>query len=428
MNTTEIIVKSLEKLGIGAWILTDVTEETAELFFVKKQLDTRRIKDTHKYKVTVYRDETQGETKLRGCTDTEILSSDTAEEIEKKLTDAYFAAQFAYNPYYDLPDAVQAPLVEKTGALAEVPLAESAGKMIEALFAPDNRPDAFLNSAEIFVIRNLTAIRTSEGTDVSYTSAKVKGEYVVQCLEPEDVEMYHSFAYDECDAEALTKQVAESLDFVVDRAKAQKILKSGKYDLILCGEQLAEVLTYYGQRSHAQMLVSHYSTWKPGDAVQGETVTGEKLDLTFCATRPYNDEGIPMKDMSLIREGKLENIHGSTQFCRYLGVAPTGTYSKLRCENAGTESFADMKKKPCLWAVTFSDFQMDAMSGHFGGEIRLAYLIDGEKAVPVTGGSINGSILESQADLAFSTDRFTASNYEGPYAVKMKDISVAGCD
>lgn len=128
MNTTEIIVRSLEKLGIGAWILTDVTEETAELFFVKKQLDTRRIKDTHKYKVTVYRDETQGETKLRGCTDTEILSSDTAEEIEKKLTDAYFAAQFAYNPYYDLPDAVQAPLVEKTGALAEAPLAESAGK------------------------------------------------------------------------------------------------------------------------------------------------------------------------------------------------------------------------------------------------------------------------------------------------------------
>ena len=428
MNTTEIIIQSLEKLNIKAWSLVDVTEETAELFFVKKQLDTRRIKDTHKYKVTVYRDDQQGETKLRGCTDTEILSSDTAEEVEKKLTDAYFAAQFAYNPYYDLPDAVKAPLIEKTGALAEAPLAESAGKMIEALFAPDNRNDAFLNSAEIFVIRNLVSIRTSEGTDVSYTSAKVKGEYVVQCLEPEDVEMYHSFSYDECDAEALTKQVAESLDFVVDRAKAQKILKSGKYDLVLCGEQLAEVLTYYGQRAHAQMLFSHYSTWKPGDAVQGETVTGEKLDLTLCATRPYNEEGIPMKDMPLIREGNLKNIHGSNQFCRYLGVTPTGTYSKIRCENAGSESFAEMKKKPCLWAVTFSDFQMDAMSGHFGGEIRLAYLIDGEKTVPVTGGSVNGSILESQADLTFSTDRFTSSEYEGPYAVKMKNINVAGCD
>ena len=85
-----------------------------------------------------------------------------------------------------------------------------------------------------------------------------------------------------------------------------------------------------------------------------------------------------------------------------------------------------MKKTPCLWAVTFSDFQMDAMSGHFGGEIRLAYLIDGDTITPVTGGSVNASILEAQKNLTFSTERYTSASYEGPYAMRLTGVSIAG--
>ncbi len=71
---------------------------------------------------------------------------------------------------------------------------------------------------------------------------------------------------------------------------------------------------------------------------------------------------------------------------------------------------------------------MDSFSGHFGGEIRLAYLIDGEKAIPVTGGSVNGSILEAQKDIVFSTDRFKSENYSGPYAMMLHGVAVAGTD
>ena len=80
-----------------------------------------------------------------------------------------------------------------------------------------------------------------------------------------------------------------------------------------------------------------------------------------------------------------------------------------------------------LWAVAFSDFQMDHMSGHFGGEIRLAYLIEADGTVtPVTGGSVNGSILEAQRSLVFSQERYLTAAYDGPYAVRLKDVSVAG--
>lgn len=66
------------------------------------------------------------------------------------------------------------------------------------------------------------------------------------------------------------------------------------------------------------------------------------------------------------------------------------------------------------------------MSGHFGGEIRLAYLIEDGKVTPVTGGSVNGSILEAQKDLIFSTERYTTAQYDGPYAVRLKNVSIAG--
>ena len=236
--------------------------------------------------------------------------------------------------------------------------------------------------------------------------------------------MYHAFSYDALDEEALSKKVAESLVFVCDRARASRTLESGNYDIVLSGNALPTLLSYYESRSSASMLYAKYSSWSVGDDVQ-KAAQGEKLSLTMCATVPYDGEGIAMQDLPLLADGKLLSVHGSNRFCRYLGVKPTGSYSKMRCDN-GTVSFDVLKASPCLWVVAFSDLQMDEFSGHFGGEIRLAYLIEDGKVTPVTGGSVNGSLIDSQADLTFSTDRYCTSEYDGPYAVRMRNISIAG--
>ena len=78
--------------------------------------------------------------------------------------------------------------------------------------------------------------------------------------------------------------------------------------------------------------------------------------------------------------------------------------------------------------VAFSDFQTDDFTGNFGGEIRLGYLCDGKKVVPVTGGSVNGKLADAQNCLVFSTDRYRTAEYEGPYALLVKNVSVAGTD
>lgn len=426
----ERIKSALERCGISLWRINERVDETTELFFVKKQLDTRRTKDVRKYEVTVFRDveAKDGGKPGRGFTSIPVLPSMDGQQLEEELKGAYYAAQFAANPYFDLPDPVQAPMVEEAGELAQAPLARSAGKMARALFGPDVHEDAFVNSAELFVWRVCRRILSSEGTDVSFVNSGVDGEFVVQCKEPEDVEIHNQFEYDALDEEALSAKVAEALTFVRDRARAKRVLKSGKYDLILSGNAVMEVLSYYRDRSAAGMVYPKYSTWKPGDDVQ-EEAAGERLALTLRAFHPYSPEGIPTgEDLPLLEDGKLLAWHGPNRFCRYLGVKPTGNYQKIACGN-GTVPFEELKKGPCLWAVTFSDFQMDAMSGHFGGEIRLAYLIEADGTVtPVTGGSVNGSILEAQKDLTFSTDRYLTAWYDGPYAVRLSGVSVAGTE
>ncbi len=423
----ERIKRLLEEAGISEYSVYAFWERTAELFFVKRQLDTRRIKDVEKYVVTVYRiGEKDGE-KQRAATDVTVLAADSDAEIVKALKDAYFAAQFAMNPYYELPDPVQAPMQEAHGRLHEQAPEQSAGETAEALFAADCESDAFLNSAEIFVMQKRARVINSRGTDVSWTEAEVKGEYVVQAKEPEDVELYRDFCFTDPETAALTAHVKEALMFVRDRARAQRILKSGNYDLILTDENVMMTLWFYGDRTEAAMIYPGYSTWKVGDDVQGETV-GERLNITLRALAPYSKEGIPMRDRKLIENGVLRNVHGRNRFCRYLGAEPTGDYRKFSCDNAGTMSFEEMKNRSCLWAVTFSGFEMDAFSGHFAGEIRLAYLIENGKMTPVTGGSINGIILDAQKDFTFSTDRYAEIGYDGPYAVLLKNVAVAGTD
>ena len=423
----ERIKRLLKEAGISDYIIYGYTERTAELFFVKRQLDTRRLKDVEKFNVTVFRTAEKDGTKLRAFTGATVLAADSDAEIVKALKDAYFAAQFAMNPYYELPDPVTAPTVEAHGRLAEQAPEQSAGEMADALFKADCDKDAFLNSAEVFAIRRRVHVVSSRGTDVSWTEAEIKGEYVVQAKEPEDVELYRDFCFTELETEALTTQAKEALMFVRDRAHAQRILKSGNYDLLLTGENVMMTLWFYGDRAEASMIYPGYSAWKVGDDVQGETV-GERINITLRALAPYSREGIPMRDRKLLENGVLKCVHGSNRLCRYLGAEPTGDYRKFSCDNPGTMTFQDMQKRPCLWAVTFSGFEMDPFSGHFGGEIRLAYLIEDGRMTPVTGGSVNGILLDAQKDLTFSTDRYTEIGYDGPYAILLKNVAVAGTD
>ncbi len=421
----DIILNALKKNEIAAYMIRKTETESAELYFIKKELDMRRLKNTVSYEVTVYRDFEKNGKKMRGFCAAKVFPQMSAGEVEKAVADAYYAASFADNPYFGLPAGSSQAHITLPGRLASMPMEQAAEAFAESLYAADCREDAWINTAEFFVHKHTISICNSEGIDVSYTRGEAKGEFVVQCTQPQDVEQYQNFAYNDLDTEALTAQVKEALDMVVARAHATNAPAKGRYDVILSGKSMRTIFSFYAARANAQRVYPGYSKYQKGTKVQGEQVSGERVNMTLKATAPYAYEGIPMKDLELIKDGELQALYGNVRFSSYLGIQPTGLYEAYKVEN-GSKSMEELKSTPYLHVVTFSDFQMNAFSGNFGGEIRLAYLYDGEKVTPVTGGSINGNFLELQSNIVFSKELYKDSRYEGPLAVRFCNVPVAG--
>lgn len=421
----EKILQAIRKFEIKTYRVVEESTEGAELYFIKKDLDMRRRKKVASSNVVIYRDFEDNGKKMRGSANIQIFPEMTQEDVDKAVSGAYYAASFVKNPYYELVEGKKEDKILVESSLQGKSLEEIGNGFVEALYSVDNGKEAFINSAEFFMSKTSTAIYNSEGVDVSYEKNSVSGEFIVQCITPQDVEQYQDFAYDDFDTEALKKQAKEALEMVQQRAQATEAPEKGNYRLLLSGKEVGALMDLYLERACVSMIYPGYSTYKKGMKVQGETVQGETLNLTLHASEPYSKEGIPMKDISLIKNGELETIYGGTQFSYYLGVAPTGMYNAVHLDN-GTKSFEEMKKEPYLHVVSFSDFSMDSFSGYFGGEIRLAYLYDGEKVTPVTGGSVSGNLLELQKNIVFSTERYKNKDYDGPFAVEFQNVAVAG--
>lgn len=419
------IIDILKSEGIEKFLINKTEKSSSELFFIKKSLDVRRTKKVTNYNMMVYRDIEKDGTKLRGSAAVSIFPTMTDEEIKKTIKDAYYAAQFAANPFYEL---VQGDGVAAVDSSVAPKSADDAVKaMAKALYSVDTDNEAFINSAEFFAVNETVRVVNSDGVDVSFNKFDLNGEFVTQCKTEEDVELHYSFDYDKVDEKSIADKAAEGIKAAKDRSVAKRCLKSGSYDVILSGEELETVLTYYTDKANSAYIYPKYSDYSVGKEIQGKEVKGESLNITCIATEPYSEEGIKMSDLNLVENGVLKAIQGNSRFAQYLGIEPTGMYKKIKLE-AGTKSLEEMKKKPYLQVEKFSDFQMDMFTGHFGGEIRLAYFFDGEKLTKVTGGSVNGIITEAHKNLVFSTEKYSDSSYEGPLAVRIENVAVAGSE
>ena len=209
------------------------------------------------------------------------------------------------------------------------------------------------------------------------------------------------------------------------RAQAEKSPENGTCDVIISGQDLRELLEFFLERANAGAIYPKYSDYKIGTKAQGENIEGDALTIDLSSTVPYNSEGISIKDRRLLEKGEVKSIVGNSRFCYYLGVEPTGMYDTLKVEK-GKVSLEEMKKKECLHCVNFSGLEVDYMTGDFGSEVRLGFLCKDGKETPVTHFSISGNLYDVVGKLTLSSDGFRESGYDGPFAVRIPGLSVAG--
>lgn len=424
----------LEALDINEYKIIETKTDSNELFYVKKDLDMERTKTVQHFKVTVYKNIEQDGIKYTGSSEFNIHPTMEDEEIRKAINDATFSAGFVKNEYYELPEANKENVCSTKSQFSSMELEKWMPKLTEALYANDTEEKGGINSAEIFLERIYTRVVTSKGTDVSYEKYNGMIEFITTWREEheEEIELYKMLTFSDYDPEYIKNSVKERIELAKERTRAKQMPPSGKYKIILTGSDVVEVFSYYVNAANAATVYDKISNYKIGDSVQGDKVSGDLLNLTLDPTLsnsaysvPIDDDGLALHKTAVIENGKLMTYHGSFRYNYYLQNKPTGTIKNVVVA-AGSKSVKEMRKGPYIELAAFSDFQMDSITGDFGGEIRLGWYCDGNTRVPITGGSLSGNIKKVHSNMHFSKELQKVDHFYGPKSIEMYDLTIAG--
>lgn len=421
----EIILKVLKKNNIDEYIITETEKDGVELYLIKKDLDMNRKKDTTIYTLTVFRKIKDGEEVLKGDSTVIIYPSMDEGEIEEIIKSTYYAASFVKNKVYEIPKGYSGEIVVKKNKLSDLSLDEIALRTKNALYKYDNFEKGFINSAEIFVTKVKKRIITSKGADASYEKCSINGEFITQWVENQDVEIYNSFSYEDLEEEELSLKAKEAIENTGYRDKSQKAPKTGNYDVILSGDNVQTIFSYYLDNSLTSMVYQKYSKFNVGDNIQGNEIKGDKIGITITSSVPFSNEGIELKNHVLIEDGVLKTLYGSYKFAEYLGLEPIGDHDGA-IVNGGKTSFEEMFKDGNLKILRFSDFQMDTLTGDFYGEIRLALLKQGNNIIPLTGGSMSANIKDVQENIILSKELQRDGAFTLPLGIKFSNVKISG--
>jgi predicted Zn-dependent protease len=419
--------------GVSDWKLVERRVEARELFFVGREPDMHRSKAVRHLGLTVYRDFEEGGTPYRGEVRISLHPEASPAELSRWIEQAVFAAGQVRNEPFPLVEPSGAQPAPPESRFSQRPLTEWLAPLSEALLDHEAVEGARVNSVELFLNHVETRILNSRGVDVSYSGFEGYVELIVEAAGPTgEVELYREIRFSDYEPDRLRAEVVSELELARDRAAAEPMPLLKRADVILRGEPVRELLRYYLTQSAAESIYNNISRFKAGDCLQGETVRGDRLTIRgepylpgSPASSPWDGDGFPLAGTAILQGGVLRRIWGSPRFCHYLGVEPTGALPNTRVE-AGSRSLEEMRGGAALEAVVFSDFHSDPITGDFGGEVRLAYLLDGRRRRPVSGGSISGNLKALHGEMYLSREQERRGSFEGPRAVQLFGVSVTG--
>lgn len=421
--------------NIDGYKIVENKTQANELFFVKKNIDMDRAKDVHHFKVTVYKDIEENGQKYRGSATMNIHPTMNDAEIEMVINDAIFAAKYAKNPFYPLVKQTSEYKKMECSRFSKESLPYWINEVTRAVYKNDNYEQGGINSCEIFLNKVYTHIVNSEGVDAESVEYKCMVEFITTWKEAgEEVELYKCLNFSELDAEGIAEEVDNMINICREKAKAKKTPSLEKASVLFTGEAVKDLFSFYYAKSNAISVHKNESTWKIGDRIQGEEVSGDLITMTIdpflknsTASGSFDEDGFPLKPVTIIKNGVLKRYIADNRFAYYLNVEPTGNISNM-VVCGGSKSVDELKKEPYIETAAFSDFTVDELTGDFCGEIRLAWYFDGKNIIPVTGGSISGNINELQNKMFLSKEVEKHNNFEGPKAVKLFKVIVSGIE
>ena len=231
------------------------------------------------------------------------------------------------------------------------------------------------------------------------------------------------------DREQLTRDLTEMLTCGRDRLVTVPTPALQKADVVFSTDPALQLYEYFMDRTNTSMVFRGMSDWKVGDAVAPENMTVKAVRTLPNSSRnaAYDPEGAPIRDLALVENGKVVSYWGGRQFSQYLGMDSSFSASNFTV-SGGTESAETLRSGDFLEVVEFSDFNVDSITGDIAGEIRLGYLHQGGKVIPVSGGSVSGSVPELISGFRFSAESRQYNNFLIPAVTRIQGVTVTGAE
>lgn len=410
---------------ISRFRITKTDRESYEMFFVHKKLETLRSSETTDINVTVYVDH-DGST---GDSTFGIYRSMSDDDIISKASAAVARAKLVSNKPYGFPTAgtLKAKLDTNLDGLT---YSELAAKIADAVFAADTIDGGSINAAEIFVYRDITRVVNSEGMDKTQAKYHAMIEVIPTFTDgDESVELYFAYEFASFDPSRITSEVAKKMEEVKNRKVAEKPAVPLCTDVLLHENEVWELMDQFASDLNYYNVYAKSNLHKKGDLI-AENAGGDLITIDMVGSindavgsSYFDAEGTTQIPTRIIEDSKVVGYYGSHRFAEYLGEPDTGDLGCMVLK-VGTLDDKDLANADYLECISLSGLQLDLYNDYIGGEIRLAYLHNGEKVTPVTGITMSGKLSEVLKTAKLSGKSITASRYSGPDKMLIKGMNI----
>lgn len=418
----EKILQALKNEKVNEYLIVEETVYGKEWFFIGKQLDMSRAKKVKHYYLTVYQTIYECNERYKGSASCKISEAWDEKRIEARIHDLIEEANYVKNPYYELPTPC-ANEVEKP--ISSLGMTHEIFETMHDFYENEN---ISLNSYELFESLTELHIVNSKGIDVSYSYPSHELEVIINAKDDDhEIEIYQNLRFGQSNITELKIQLGEATRQAQDRIKAVPLTVDHVCPrVIISQENVLAIMKYYLYQLRTDALYHQYSTVQIGDIFGPSQFHLEGLPyLDNSSTNfVYDREGRVCRPITLVDEGKVQNVWGNHVFSTYGGFENTTMVYNYKVA-PGNLSLEEMKSEPYLEIVQFSDFSCNPITGDFNGEIRLGYFYDGETKTIISGGSISGNIKDNEKTMVLSKELSKYNNAVVPSAILMDNVRIS---
>jgi len=285
----------------------------------------------------------------------------------------------------------------------------------------------------------------SRGGNFSYSKTAIAYSVMVQKIKNQDMLMVYSsleFGKDNLELEELTSEIIENLKW------GEKIVpvESGKMPVIFTPKAALVLILPIISGLNGKMVLKKIS---PLAAQKNKKLWSDLLTIYSDGTinfalgsAPFDDEGVEMKRIPLVKKGKIKNFYYDLQTAGMAGVESTGNGLRAGSQSEPAPSISNLVMEE--GKVSFSEMikdikegiiidqvlglgQGNIISGAFSNNVQLGYKIEKGKIVGrVKNVMIAGNAIEELKNIAVLGDKskWISGKYKFPH-IYLKSLSVS---